>query len=138
MNRKLLLLASVVLMLSSAVYAHTTSTNGTQSATVIEKLTDLKDNLKDTAKTGIEKFSEKASDIYQSLSTQIDEILYNLKDQKDAKIISLKQKRDELKKELDSYNKTESTKTEIMRSNLVKKLEELNEKISDYNKSLKK
>ena len=59
-------------------------------------------------------------------------------DQKDDKIISLKQKRDELKKELDSYNKTESTKTEIMRSNLVKKLEELNEKISDYNKSPKK
>ena len=138
MNHKLLLLTSVVLMLSSAAYAHTAGTNGTPSATVIEKLTDLKDNLKDTAKTGIEKFSEKASDIYQSLSTQIDEILYNLKDQKDAEIISLKQKRDELKKELDGYSKTESTKTEMMRSNLVKKLEELSEKISDYNKSLKK
>jgi len=138
MNRKLLLVTSVVLMFSSATYAYTTSANGTQSITIMEQLTELKDNLKDTAKTGVEKFSEKASSIYQSLSTQIDKILYNLKDQKDAKIISLKQKRDELHQELDSYNKAGSTKTEIMRSNLVQKLEALNEEISDYNKSLKK
>ena len=55
-----------------------------------------------------------------------------------VKIASLKQERDDLKKELDTYDKTKDVKTEEMRNNLVQKLEALNEKISDYNKSLKK
>jgi phage-related minor tail protein len=137
MNRKLLLLlASATLTFSTATFAHKDAAN--HSHTVMESLTELKDSLKDTAKAGIEKFSEKASDVYGKLSTQIDEMFHNSKDKKDAKIDSLKLERDDLKKELDNYDKTEEGKTEEMRRNLVKKLEELNEKITDYNKSIKK
>lgn len=138
MNRKLLLLlAGITLTFSSATFASNVHA-GTNHPTVMEKLTDLKNSLTDTAKTGIEKFTEKASDIYSTLSTQIDEMFHNSNDAKDTKIASLKQERDELKKDLDNFNQTDDVKTEEMRRNLVLKLEKLNEKISDYNKSLKK
>lgn len=138
MNRKLLaLLAGAAITFSSAAYAHTTNTDGTHSLTVMEKLAEIKDSIKDTAAAGMEKFSEKASDIYTSMSTQIDEMFTSAKDKKDTKIASLKQERDDLKKELDNYDQTKDVKTEEMRINLVKKLEALNEKISDYNKSIK-
>jgi citrate synthase len=138
MNHKFLLVAGTVLLFSSSAYAGPTIADSTHSATVIEKLIELKDNLKNTAQGGMEKFSEKLSEIYQSLSTQIDEIFHNLKDKKDDKVAQLKQKRDELKKDLDNYNQTKSAQIEEMRSNLVEKLEELNAEIIDYNKSLKK
>ena len=104
----------------------------------MEKLTELKDSLKDTAAAGMEKFSEKASEIYKSLSKQIDEMFHSAKDKKDAKIADLKKERDDVKKEIDNYDKTKDVKTEEMRTNLVKKLEDLNEKIKEYNESLKK
>ena len=139
MNRKLLaLLTGAAITFSSAAYAHTAHPEAAQSATVMEKLIELKDSMKDTAAAGMEKFSEKASDIYKSLSKQVDEMFHSAKDKKDAKIASLKQESDDLKKELDNYDKTKDVKTEEMRSNLVKKLEELNEKIKGYNDSLKK
>ena len=140
MNHNLLaLLAGVAITFSSAAYAHTSGAHDDKySHTVMEKLAEIKDSIKDTAAAGMEKFDEKASDIYHSLSTQIDEMFKSATDKKDGKIASLKQECDELKKELDTYDKTKDLKTEEMRNNLVLKLEALNEKIRDYNSSIKK
>lgn len=139
MNRKLLaLLTGAAITSSSAAYAHTSGTHDKHSHTVMEKLAEIKDSIKDTASAGMEKFGEKATDIYHSLSKEVDEMFKSAKDKKDVKIASLKQERDELKKELDTYDKTKDVKTEEMRNNLVQKLEALNEKIRDYNESTKK
>ncbi|RYE06052.1 MAG: hypothetical protein EOP33_02280 [Rickettsiaceae bacterium] len=154
MNRTILsLLAGTALAFSAtsfadtAIPADTTNTNvvTTQDAvvvkydrTVMDCLKDLKDSLKDTAKTAIAKFSDKVSELYNRLSTQVDDAISTSQDSKDVRIEQLKQERDAFKVELDKYNKADDVKTEEMRRNLVKKLEELNDKVNDYNKSIKK
>ncbi|MGI4775513.1 MAG: hypothetical protein ACRYE9_01045 [Janthinobacterium lividum] len=154
MNRTLLsLLAGTALTFSATSFADvvapvdtdTTVTTTTQDAvvvkydrTVMDSLKDLKDSLKDTAKTAVAKFTDKTSELYNRLSAQVDDAMTASKDSKDVRIEQLKQERDNLKAELDKYNKADDARTEEMRRNLVKKLEELNDKISDYNKFMKK
>lgn len=134
-NKLLLVLASAAITFSSNSFANVA--NDGSDHTVLESLKDLKDSLKDTATASMEKFSDKTSELYNKLSTQVDELAKKAVDKKDDKIDKLKLERDALKAQLDVYSKsnTEDAKTEEMRLGLIQKLEELNTKISDYNKA---
>lgn len=135
-NKFLAILASAALTFSATSFA--TETVDGKTPTIMESLRELKDSIKETAKAGVEKFNEKAASVYNSLSTQIDEMFHASKDKKDAKIEALKKERDELKEAMERYKEANDAESEATRQNLVEKLETLNQKINDYKDSIKK
>ncbi|RUP42018.1 MAG: hypothetical protein EKK63_02970 [Acinetobacter sp.] len=129
----ILAIFTLILSFASTIYAEEQNSQNT----ITENLKELKDNIKESASIGAEKFQDMTSDIYTTLSDQVDTITQYAKDQKDAAIEAINTKREELKVAITEYKDASKEKTEAARLSIVEKLEHLNQEIADYNSKKK-
>lgn len=129
----ILAIFTLILSFASTIYAEEQNSQNT----ITENLKELKDNIKESASIGAEKFQDMTSDIYTILSDQVDTITQYAKDQKDAAIEAINTKREELKVAITEYKDASKEKTEAARLSIVEKLEHLNQEIADYNNKKK-
>ena len=97
-----------------------------QTKTIAQKLEELKENLKDLAKNGSEKFNQTLSDTYNQMSQTIAEI-------KDEKGKELKKALDDANEKIEEYKKAGTKQQEQMRQAIIDKLDALNKNINEHN-----
>jgi len=101
--------------------------------TISEALEELQSNLKDSAKIIAAEFNKKCHDVADGLSAKIDDLEKYARDSKDQSLEAIKDQYDSLTKEMQNYQEVGDDKVEEYRQNLVKKLDDLSEKIEAYN-----
>lgn len=114
--------------------AQTEEVAATQAKTITQNLEELKEHLKDLAKTGSDKFNQTLSDTYDQMSKTVTEIKESAKDQKDKNSEKLQQALDNASAKIEEYKKAGSKQQEKMRQAIIDKLEELNKNIEEHNK----
>jgi len=127
--------ATATLLLTPNVFADDAAQNEApaqevaqqQTKTIAQNLEELKENLKDFAKTGSDKFNQTLSDTYNQMSQTIAEI-------KDQKGQELQKALDNINLKIEEYKKVGSKQQEKMRKTIIENLEKLNKKIDEYNK----
>ncbi|WP_341788743.1 hypothetical protein [Rickettsia endosymbiont of Lasioglossum villosulum] len=97
-----------------------------QTKTIAQKLEELKENLKDLAKNGSEKFNQTLSDTYNQMSQAIAEI-------KDEKGKELQKALDDANGKIKEYKKAGTKQQEQMRQAIIDKLDALNKNINEHN-----
>lgn len=97
-----------------------------QTKTIAQKLEELKENLKDLAKNGSEKFNQTLSDTYNQMSQAIAEI-------KDEKGKELQKALDDANEKIEEYKKAGTKQQEQMRQAIIDKLDALNKNINEHN-----
>lgn len=129
----ILAIFTLILSFASTIYAEEQNSQNT----ITENLKELKDNIKESAIIGAEKFQDKISEIYATLSDKVDAMTQYAQDKKDAAIEAINTKREELKVAITEYKDASKEKTEAARLSIVEKLEKLNQEIDDYNNNKK-
>lgn len=129
----ILAIFTLILSFASTIYAEEQKSE----PTIMENLKELKDNIKESASIGVDKFNDKAAEIYAKLSDQVDTIGQYAKDKKDAAVDNINLKREELKVAMAEYKESGKEKTESARQAIAEKLEHLNQAIADYNNKKK-
>lgn len=105
-----------------------------QTKTITENLQELKDNLKNFAEIGSDKFNQTLSDTYNQMSQTIADIKVNAKEQKDKSSEKLQKALENINVKMEEYKKAGSEKQEKLRQAIIDKLEDLNKKIDEHNK----
>ncbi len=125
---------AATLLLTPNTFADDAMKNETQAQevaeqktkTITQKLEELKENFKDLAKNGSEKFNQTLSDTYNKMSQTIAAV-------KDEKGKELQKALDDVNEKIEEYKKAGTKQQEKMRQVIIDKLDTLNKNINEHN-----
>ena len=101
--------------------------------TKAEALEELHKNLKNSAEIITADFNKKCHEVADKLSVKINDLEKYAKDSKDHSLETIKEQYKNLTDNMQDYQKIKDDKVEEYRQTLVKKLDDLSNKIEQYN-----
>ena len=104
--------------------------------TLMESIEAFKGDAQDKEKIFAEQFSDRASSLYDRLSLEMDDLLQ--KNKLDPQLKGMQIERGLLKYKIASYKDAPETKKVDLRLEIIQKLENLDQRINEYNKTAEK